>query len=302
MSLSVNLPMRLQRAAFVVVSLFLFSSCGFKVPPPPQLKAHKELSAADSKVLLEELGVYTNRVRSFRGSFEVLLESVYGEEKLTQVLAFQRPQRLRLEFFATNLNALTALLITNGSSLHAVDPINNVVYRGQAKEEIIERLLSIPVSPEGLMLWSVARLKVPGENKAEDLELLRKGEEYALKYRESSKKDVLAVFRRRSEEYADLELLRFEVRKPDGERIFISDFEYSSDTEDNKGEKVRVPSEIVFWLPGKKLKGTLKSEKSKPNSEFGPRDERLFLGRTPAGAKIYYLEDGENSSGLKSLF
>ncbi len=281
------------------LTLLSISACGFKVPPAPKTASHDILDAADTKVFLEELRTYSERVKAFRGRFELGIEGRYGEETLTQVLAFQRPRRLRLEFFATNLNTLTALLITNGSSLHAVDPINDIVYRGQASQSIIEQLLSIPFSPEGLMLWSVGRVPVPPVGDGETVRVLRKGKQYIVELKEPKNKSVLLVVQRRGDGYGELEISRYEVRRPDGERLFVSDYRYSEEGQGSEENLIRLPEQIDFWLPKKKLKGVLTPDKSELNPEFGPRDEKLFLGRTPAGAKIYYLEDDITASGVK---
>jgi len=282
--------------AVLFLSMF-FVSCGFKIPPAPTLTSHQTLDDSEEKVFLEELRAYTERVRAFRGKFDVSIESSFGSNSLTQVLVFARPSKLRLEYFVTNLNTLTALLIANGGSLHAVDPIRNRVYRGPAKEEVVEKLLSVPLSPEALMLWSVGRFSLPTDDENPSLIVYRKKDEFAVEYTKENARTILAVLKRTSEDFGAFVLQRFEIRAQDESRLLVTDYAYEplESLPESEVKTPRVPKDITFWLPKKKLTGTLALGKHEVNPSFDEKSKKLFLGRTMGGAKVYYLDESSSS-------
>ena len=109
------------------------------------------------------LGIHD--INAGRALIELELDATIGKKRLTQVTVFERPDKLRLEFFATKLNHLTALIVSNNQGIFALDTDRSIVYRGQVSVATIERLLTVPFAPEELMLWLVGRFAPPDEQK-----------------------------------------------------------------------------------------------------------------------------------------
>jgi hypothetical protein len=293
-----------RQGAIAIFLLTVFSACGFKSPPPPDLSASAALPEKDAHELLEELRHIALEIQSLRARLDVNLSNNLGDVALSQVVAFKRPDNLRLEFFATKLNTLTSILITRRGALHAVDPIHMKVYRGTSDAASIGRLLSIPFAPEEMMLWLTGRVLVPETEMLASIEAYSRDDQRSLVVKLPDSREMVAVFEK-SGPHSQLRLMRFELRSKEGIRLLISDFSYataSSEAAASSEVDAVFPEEIQFWVPDEKLHGVLRYERHELNPDFGPHLEKVFLGHTPSGAKVYYLDDVSVLREVEPLF
>ena len=158
--------MRLVRCGTLILLPFLFvslfSGCSlFGGPKLPSLKDFRPVSAEDSEKVLVSVRNVAERVHSARGRFEANLSKGLVRQSLDQVLVFRRPGDLRIELFASSLNQLALMVVTRGGLLEALDPKENVLYRGASTPENIARIIGVPLLPEELMVWFAGAVLLP---------------------------------------------------------------------------------------------------------------------------------------------
>ncbi len=260
------------------------------------------LKTAESQHILEEIRKQANEIDSLRARMDTTIQKGPLSEKATAVVVFERPDLLRLEFFATALNRLAALLISRGQSLQGVDVLNREVYRGTASDENFMRLLSLPFAPEEFMLWLTGRFFPPrNPNMAVEARSSKDGQTVMLSFnnRSNTKVLLLASLAGCSPESVKKDLpgscgrlQAIEIRDAGDEPLFFATFAHQK----NVSNKIILPSTISFWLAEKQVSGEIRFLNASPNVSLEGEKERLFAERTPAGAIIHDLD---KSSGEK---
>jgi len=118
------------------------AGCARRVPPP-------DLSP-DPAALLAQVERTQARIQRVRGEARVKVESPGGSGTLTQFLAAERPDRLRLDaldFFGNP----AAALVADGGRFALLDLREGVYYRGAATPENLARLVPLAISASELV-------------------------------------------------------------------------------------------------------------------------------------------------------
>jgi outer membrane lipoprotein-sorting protein len=128
----------LNRSA-LLLALTLLSACTATRPQGPPLP---DLSAADLQALIESR---RGALRSLRSEATISVTSPRGSVSAQQLLAVERPDRLRAEIFSP-FGTVLALVVGDGE-LAAYVREENRVYRGQASPRNLERWSGLSLSP-----------------------------------------------------------------------------------------------------------------------------------------------------------
>lgn len=294
----------------MLMSCTLFSACPSFSPRPVDFRDCVSLSEAGEKEILGQLSHQAAEVRTLRALYKGRLREGINEKAFSQVVAFQRPDKLRLEILATSLNRLTALIVVNDGKLFALDPLKRIVYQGFADRQTMQRMLTVPFKPDELMLWFTGQFKPPDsrfiqsqrlfwcEDKAKigvELAMLE-GRTLLLTLSSEGWADVLAkgveadtdvsAKRNSKTETSVLRLESLSVRDTKKQDIFVSKFSY----ENVAPEEMIVASKISFWLPQMEIAGSFALRKGKLNTPLDSRGKPLFSQKVPPGTKIVPLE------------
>jgi hypothetical protein len=147
---------RSRAAVFVALLLALAGAggCARRAPPP-------DLSA-DPAELLAAVERTQARVERVRGEARVKIASAHGGGTVTQFVAAQRPDRLRLDVLDFFGNPAAAL-VADGGRFALLDLRKGIFYRGAASPENLARLLPLAIPAEELvaLLCGAARI-APG--------------------------------------------------------------------------------------------------------------------------------------------
>jgi outer membrane lipoprotein-sorting protein len=131
------------RAAGALLLLAAAAGCVRRAPPP-------DLSP-DPVALLAQVAATQARVERVRGEARVKLESPGASGSVTQLVAAERPDRLRidaLDFFGNP----AAVLVADGGRFALLDLRDGAFYRGAATPENIARLVPLPIPARDLVL------------------------------------------------------------------------------------------------------------------------------------------------------
>jgi len=108
--------------------------------PPPDL-------SRDPAQLLEAVRTAQGRVLRVKGSARVRVESPGASGTVDELVAAEKPDRLRLETLDFFGNVAT-VLVADGKRFALYDARDRVLYRGDAKPENVSRLLPLTLSAE----------------------------------------------------------------------------------------------------------------------------------------------------------
>ncbi len=255
------------RARFVLVLIYLFtlpmsSGCGLFAPKLPSLKKYRAVSAEEAATFRAAVRASSEKIQGARGQYQALAVKGVSRQEGKQVVVFQRPDKLRLELFASSLNQLVLMVVSRDGNLEALDPHEGVRYEGESTPQNIARIIGVPLLPDELMLWFAGVLALPADA---ELDVVREPDKgyYGMKGNLAYGRSVVARFESAP---SGPRLLSLELRRTgDGELFFFSEFGYGD------GE---LPEKIKFYLPEQELRGQLRAEKLKLNPENLP--ERLF--------------------------
>lgn len=127
----------------LLLSLAGAAACARRAPPP-------DLSP-DPVALLAEVERTQARVERVRGEARVRIQSPGGDGTVTQFVAAERPDRVRLDaldFFGNP----AAVMVTDGGRFALLDLRKGIFYRGAATPENLARLLPLAIQAEELVL------------------------------------------------------------------------------------------------------------------------------------------------------
>lgn len=143
------------------------AGCALLHPRAGRLNGYVVESEGYRGQLLTAMREQSQGVRSFRTLLVGSVEETLGKSGIKQVVVFERPDLMRLEFLASGLNQLGLLVVMRNGYMQAFDQKRGVAYHGQASAANLEKLLSVPFPPEELMLLFAAQLSPPPEAQVE---------------------------------------------------------------------------------------------------------------------------------------
>jgi outer membrane lipoprotein-sorting protein len=139
------------RAALLMV--LSLAACVRRAPPP-------DLSP-DPAALLQQVEVAQARVQRVRGEAKVRVESKEGGGAVTQFVAAERPDRLRLDVLDFFGNP-AAVLVADGGRFSLLDLRENVFLRGRATPANLARIVPLPIPASELVTILCGTAPLPG--------------------------------------------------------------------------------------------------------------------------------------------
>lgn len=140
-------------ARAALLALLVAGGCVRRAPPPDL--------AADPAELLLQVERTQARVDRVQGEARVRIESPAGDGTVTQFLAAERPDRLRLDaldFFGNP----AAVLVADGDRFALLDLRERVFYRGASSPENLARLLPLAIPARELVLLLLGAVPLAG--------------------------------------------------------------------------------------------------------------------------------------------
>ncbi|MCC6954907.1 MAG: hypothetical protein IT290_12390 [Deltaproteobacteria bacterium] len=225
----------------------------------PNRYTRVQLAAADK--LHENLSRQSQSIQSARELFSLTLRKGIEKQRLKQVVVFQRPDRLRSEFFLPGILQTSALVVARDGTLESLDVTRKTYTSGVASVDNARRLLAVPFTLEELMLWTTGTVFIPNETRATDISYWlnpRNDHHYAVIPLEGEREvQVEFVLEEDRPRLLALDMLEGLER----ERVFVSRFIYSE--KDNDGSNTvdqTLPQKIEFWALDDSLSGELERE------------------------------------------
>lgn len=120
----------MRRATLPLIGLLLHSCTGVALPPP-------------------DVAARAQAARSYSGRLRVKLDGRELRARATVLLAFERPDALRIE--VPGPGGLRLIAVTRGGRLTAAFPADRAVYAGAADAPGMEALLGVALTPEEVM-------------------------------------------------------------------------------------------------------------------------------------------------------
>jgi hypothetical protein len=119
-----------RRATLPLIGLLLHSCAGVSLPPP-------------------DVAARAQASRSYSGRLRVKLDGRELRARATVLLAFERPDALRIE--VPGPGGLRLIAVTRGGRVTAAFPADRAVYAGTADAPGMEALLGLALSPDEVM-------------------------------------------------------------------------------------------------------------------------------------------------------
>jgi len=259
--------------ASLCISLLVAAGCsGLAVP---SLSGYRPAPAADAADLLAKVRAAADAVKTGRGEYELRISKGVGRQTLHQVVAFERPSRLRLELFASALQQLVLFAVARDGTLECLDPKAGILYRGESTPENLSRVIGVPLVAEETMLWFAGTLLLADA----PLEVLWKPDArtFAIRGKTAADRCTTAHFEQLP---AGPRMRSLELRHCGSKKLFFfSEFEYQGESE---------PAKIVFQFPEQGVRGELTRERLTLNPKL-PSD-KLFVINAPPQTRVENLD------------
>jgi hypothetical protein len=139
------------------IAALALAACAPRVPPP-------DLSL-DPEPLLGQVRAAQAAVRSVRGEARLSVKSETGSGAVTELVAAERPARLRIETLDFFGNPVAVLAASDGR-LALWDGRERTFYRGEATPENLGRLVPLPLAAEELVAILGGTAPVPDDARA----------------------------------------------------------------------------------------------------------------------------------------
>ena len=255
--------------------LLLLQGC-FLFPPRPltELSGLKPVKPDVAQALLQQVNENSGSIKTFQAMGSLSVRRSVIKQKLSEVIVFERPDKLRVELFASEFNRLTAFLIVAGETLEARDLTAQKTYAGQATRQNMSRLLKLPFTPEEMMLWTTGRYVVQAEELAAYRALSdERGSHKVLELNYVDGRQVLIATSQADGRPACAQICidSLEVRsQAEKKTAFFSSYTWQA------GKNNSIPHSISFEFPELSLKGELKFRDITLNEDLGERKEKLF--------------------------
>jgi hypothetical protein len=149
-----------KRAALALVAALLLQM-GCRTLPPGAVRL--ALDDPRPQALLAGWTARAGELRSFRGSARVSLEGARGASFARQLLAVERPARLRVEVLGL-LNQRIAVLATDGERYDLYRSESGAVESGEIRPSVLWEVAGVPLAPEEAVgvLLGAPRMPLPG--------------------------------------------------------------------------------------------------------------------------------------------
>jgi hypothetical protein len=264
--------------------LLVFSGCWASRLSPPSLVGFRPLPPAEFESEKQALVQRAAELTSAQGYFESSLQQGLGRQSLKQIVVFERPGRMRIEFFASSLNQLSALIVAHDGLLEAFDPRERVLYRGEDSPRNIERVAQVPFRADELLLWFSGRVPyIESESRSMKILVNPRTSETAVVLDLSDGRRIQAVL----DDSRPRRLLSLNLQKAGTKNnTFGSTFRYAEGSD--------IPQQIDFEIPEIKLHGELRVKQYAVNPDLSAAHDRLFRVRVNDSIRIEDLDHDTN--------
>ena len=277
MSVARARPPRLRGAhrLALAAALLLTSACSLSgAPSALRPTRHTAADPGEAAELYADLTERSRAILGARSLYSVTLKKGIEKQRLKQVIVFERPEKLRAEFFLPGIHQTSALIVAHDGILESIDVTRKAYVRGAASSTNARRLLAIPFELEELMLWTVGAVLLPeSAPPGSAFWTDAKNGKYYGKVPLSEQRTLRVEFERKD---GMARLLTVEMLDADGEeRSFVSQFSYPEEGD------ASLPKMIKFWVLEESLSGELERESTELNpAELSPSLFRVFAPRS----------------------
>ncbi len=252
--------------------VFFLSSCSlFTGQKFPTLDNFVEVSTTEKFFFLDQLKAESNLLNSARGKVEITLKNNLGSKNFKEVFVFQRPDHLRIEFFATALNKLLGLVLLKEDQLKFYDFDANVLYLGENSAASFYKITQLPFSAEELMHWFCAKFYLADSSETSYHVYQNALNKQKAVLKKSANESTLVFFKsdvNKNTGLGNIFIDSIEVRDSAGKTNFYSKFTYQ-----NENGAIK---EIEISIPQESLKGKIVVQSIKYNPNLAANFEKLF--------------------------
>jgi outer membrane lipoprotein-sorting protein len=278
---------------FLLFICFLYSSCVTR-PKLPSIENYQELNSDAKVAFIEELNLIQTDIQTFRALARTTLREGVSRTTLRQVIVFSRPEKLRLEFFATSFNRLVSLVVANDAEIQAIDFDEGIGYQGKASAKNIERLLTMPFSLEQSMLWFTGKFLPPAQRELLSSSLLISddGGEYFLRlvYRDNRYFGLrYSASSDPEQDKISLRLLSLELRDYSKDQLLLfTEYFYDNYTKETDND-FYIPTRIKLFFPSRNIQVEQRYEKVFVNEDITGIPDTLFTILFPENVEVRTL-------------
>ncbi len=241
-------------ALLITIAMSVLSACTFLKPRDP-FASLTPLSAVEKETFLSTLREEATQIKTFRSLFQGSAKKALGRQNFKQSVVFERPDKLRIEYFIGGLNQLVAIIVAGDGSITFGDMQSKEAQVGNSSPASISRLVGVPFSAEELMLWLTGRVLIPTGDELASADMFRdpKGGGKTLRLVTKDGRTLVAAF---EPGYSHLlrsaDVYLASSRTP----VFHSQFEYSERQRTDCGTNVStlpLPQSVQLEIPEKSV-------------------------------------------------
>lgn len=220
------------------------------------IELRQELFGSERSAIQERLRLCSQEVETFKALASVKLHRHIVTEQFKQSFVFERPDSLRVDTFASELNQLAAILLVRDGTLSFVDISQKTYYQEPATTKTIEQFLSLPMEAESLMLWLAGRvpltaLSAPSVEDNATYRIWRIGQptqnshedKYVLEAQLSGATYRALVVG--SDKNCGYQLDKAEIINPDNDLVFSTVYHWPSEQRTDLLDSIQVPNSLT---------------------------------------------------------
>jgi hypothetical protein len=272
-----GIKVKIQKFSFLSI-LLLLNGCSifFSAPKELDFSAFDRIGSNETQSLYAKLGYPVPELQGASSAYKAVIQDGLNKQQGKQVVIFKRPDKLRINIFATNLNQLTAYFVCSEKKIYGYDASEKKQYIGTATRENIERLINIPFSTEEVMLWLAGRMFPISDSNVLQKQLFvdKKSDRIGGKLLLRDGRIIHFFLHHAPASANQLLLDSLEVRRTVSDEVIFTST--NSWLEEDYKSVFPVPSKIEFSLPQDSLSGTLNKEEFHINPEFNQSLMRVF--------------------------
>ncbi len=241
----------------------------------------RKVGAEEAGELARDLAASRAGCRSFRSSAKVVASKGVVSESFRQITVFERPDRLRLDFFDPTRTTLLGLLVLRDGDFWFLDKENKRVIYGAATPANIARVASIPLSPSEMMDWicgvlpEIARLK--------RAYVSPDGEQYFVEIGIADARSMTALVSRQTG--GTLKVGSASLADSSGKTILNMSYEY--------GQQQAIPSRVFADAIERDFDVEIQFDSPELNPVLSERARRVFDFRPPAGYRLELISPAQ---------
>ncbi len=258
----------------LIFSTLLLSGCFRSVPEPITTDGLTQVELVDAATMLRDTYIQASKIESFRGSYQGVVESPAGKIQFRLVVAYVRPDKLRLEVLFSGLNRMASMLTVSGGRMSLLDAAGHRYYSGPLSREAIANLTGVPLSAAELMLWFAGRYRPESAGQIGSFKVFSGAQPVAVFALTGGRGVVIRQCRGKT---GILDAYELRIGEDNAEALLTRYDCVSAAGGPN------LPGTIRFWLPQDGAAGVLTLESGKLNPNLSAAPKALFEPPAPGG-------------------